>query len=443
MQTQHRFFWATFCCSGATMYLHALFWPIGQCRRLCHTFRFLIRSSSDSIPSQIAAMKHSLIESSSHCWRHEFASCWVVMIPILIASSIGPHSLYAEPNVPDFESGMAVSTFLPAPSEFFSVTSAACPTAGSSRCSSEAAIPAIPSSLNAELKSDRLWLINTRSISSNACRINLHNPNFRIRRLDRCGRQTPSDLDEYLATMDATRPRLIYIHGNRRDASAAIDQGLWVYREIARNRPTDQPFDWVIWSWPSEAESIFLSDVRKKAERTDAQGLYLAWLLTHHHANTQPTGLIGFSFGGRIVSGGLHALAGGRVGRRKLDQPPIRGAGIDVGLLAPAVDSTWLSSCGHHRYAAQNMNRMVLLYNHRDFALKYFRMVSRNPQSQALGYTGPRSIAPRHDGTRLPIRARDCANTVGNHHSERQYYRHACYAGREMASLIESSLVEN
>ncbi|TWT93046.1 hypothetical protein Pla100_43620 [Neorhodopirellula pilleata] len=365
------------------------------------------------------------------------------MISMLVVFQGANQSLRAEPNVPETDAELTINTFLPAPPEFLTATSVACPAPTASRCSNDGAISAVPSSLTAELKSDRLWLISTRSISSNACRINLRDPNFRISRLDHCGRQTPSDLNEYLATMDTTRPRIIYIHGNRRDASAAIAQGIWVYREIARNRPTDQPFDWVIWSWPSEAESILLSDVRKKAERTDAQGLYLAWLLTHHHANAQPTGLIGFSFGGRIVSGGLHALAGGVVGRRTLDQPPIRGAEFDVGMLAPAVDSTWLSSCGHHRYASQNMNRMVLLYNHRDFALKYFRMVSQDPHSQALGYTGPRPIAPRHDGTQLPIRSRDCANTVGNHHSEKQYYQNACYAGREMASLIESSLITN
>jgi len=363
------------------------------------------------------------------------------MIPWLIAWHMDYRSLHADPSAPDLASGVAVSSFLPSPPEFFSATSVACTGGASAHGSDDQAVPATPTSLNAELKSDRLWLINTRYISSNACRINLRDPNLRIRRLDRCGRQTPSDLNEYLATMNPTRPRIIYIHGNRRDPSAAIAQGLWVYREIARNRPTDQAFDWVIWSWPSEAESIFISDVRKKAERTDAQGLYLAWLLAQHHTNAQPTGLIGFSFGGRIVSGALHAMAGGVVGRRKLDQPPIRGADVDVGLLAPAVDSQWLSSCGQHRYASQNMNRMVLLYNHRDFALKYFRIVSLDPRSQALGYTGPRSIAPRHDGTRLPIRARDCANTVGNHHSEKQYYQNACYAGHEMASLIQSSLI--
>lgn len=355
----------------------------------------------------------------------------------LLAALAAMGSAFAEPGIPSPEPSLAANQFLPTSPALFNVAS------NPSADVPVVELPSMPTTLGADLKSDRLWVINTRHLSSNSCRINLHDPNFRYQRLDRCGRRTPSDLEEYLATMDPARPRIIYIHGNRRDASTAISQGIWVYREIARNRPIEQPFDWVIWSWPSEADSIFLSDVREKAQRTDAQGLYLAWLLTHHHANAQPTGLIGFSFGGRIVTGALHSLAGGIVGRRTLDQPAIQGADIDIGLLAPALESNWLSSRGQHRYATQNMNRMVLLYNHRDIALKYFRFVTKMKSSQALGYTGPCSTAPRFDGTRLPIRARDCASTVGNHHSEKLYYQNACYAGREMASLIESSLVKN
>lgn len=306
--------------------------------------------------------------------------------------------------------------------------------------STRSGMPTRPSSLSSDLQGDRFWLINTRSISSSTCRMNLNEPNFRIERLDRCGRRQASSLEDYLSSMDSNRPRIIYIHGNRRDAPTAISQGLFVYRQLASNRPSDQPFDWVIWSWPSDAGSILLLDVREKAKRTNAQGLYAAWLLREHHLRAQPTGMIGFSFGARVVSGALHALAGGSIAGRTIGTPPIRGADIDVGFLAPAVDSTWMMSRGHHGLATQNTNRLVVLYNQRDFALKYFKLISRVPGSEALGYTGPRCFAPRYDGTQLPIRSRDCSTTVGNHHSEKRYYEHACYAGREMASLIDSCM---
>ncbi|MCM2374016.1 alpha/beta hydrolase family protein [Aporhodopirellula aestuarii] len=302
-------------------------------------------------------------------------------------------------------------------------------------------MPGMPQSLSADLQCDRFWLINTRHLTCNTCRMNLNQPNFHVSRLNRCGQRLPSSMEDYLSSMDSTRPRIIYIHGNRRDASTAISQGLFVYHQVARNRPVDQPIDWVIWSWPSDASSIFLSDVRDKAQRTNSQGLYVAWLLREHLMRSQPSGLIGFSFGGRIVTGSLHALAGGSLGRRTIGEPAITGANIDVGLLAPAVDSRWLCSGAEHGLATQNMNRLVLFYNHRDIALKYFKLISKNPMSQALGYTGPRYFAPRHDGTPLLIRAHDCSSTVGNHHSEKRYYEHSCCAGREMASLVKSVMV--
>ncbi len=300
---------------------------------------------------------------------------------------------------------------------------------------------ALPPSLTEDLRSDRIWLINTRSISHHTRSMNLCQPDFIIERLDQCGHRRPSSLEEYLSSMTAARPRIIYVHGNRRDACRAITQGLYVYRQVACHRHGDQPFDWVIWSWPSEASAILVADAREKAQRTDSQGLYVAWLLREHYLRSQPTGLIGFSFGGRIVSGSLHALAGGSLGHRTIGEPTVKGANIDVGLLAPAVDTTWVMPNGQHGLASLNMNRLVLLYNHRDIALRFFKLISREPGGQALGYTGPRCIAPRYDGTKLPVRAFDCAQMVGNHHSEKLYYEQAACAGHEMGSLIESVMV--
>ncbi|WP_146389885.1 alpha/beta hydrolase [Allorhodopirellula solitaria] len=302
-------------------------------------------------------------------------------------------------------------------------------------------MPTLPSSLTKDLRSDRIWLINTRCLSHHTCCMDLNRPDFRVERLDPCGRRRASSVEEYLSSMDSTRPRIIYVHGNRRDSCRAISQGLYVYRQLACHRHGDQPFDWVIWSWPSDASALFIADAREKAQRTDSQGLYVAWLLREHYQRSQPTGLIGFSFGGRIVTGALHALAGGTVGRRTTGAPAITGANIDVGLLAPAVDTTWMMPQGRHGLATQNMNRLSLLYNRRDIALRFFKLVSRNPGGQALGYTGPRCFARRHDGTPLPVRAFDCAQTVGNHHSEKLYYEQAHCAGHEMGSLIESTMV--
>lgn len=299
--------------------------------------------------------------------------------------------------------------------------------------------PRTPVTLATPMPSDRLWLIDTRMMSSEICRLNLTEPAFRIRRLDECGCVRASSLDEYLSSMSPGRSRFIYIHGNRRSESRAISRGIDVYREVIRRKTVDAPIDWVIWSWPSDKERFIIPDARIKADRSDAQGLYLAWLLRHHVSAQQPTALIGFSFGGRVISGGLHALAGGRLQGRGLETPPIRGAAFDIGMLAPAIEDGWLRSGGRHGLATQNMDSMVLLYNHRDFILKNYWLINKVRGAMALGYTGPTGFAPRVDGTPLPVRAKDCAAAVGTQHRETEYYSRGCSAGAEMARLVADS----
>ena len=64
------------------------------------------------------------------------------------------------------------------------------------------------------------------------------------------------------------------------------------------------------------------------------------------------------------------------------------------------------------------MNRLTLLYNRRDAILKRYWLIDRVQGRLALGYTGPRSFAPRADGSTLPVISRDCSNAIGVKHDE-------------------------
>ena len=231
---------------------------------------------------------------------------------------------------------------------------------------------------------------------------------------------------------------MIYVHGNRTPAPIAIERGLTIYRYVTRHR-CSEPIDWVIWSWPSERKGILLHDAREKAKRTDAQGMYLAFFLRDNFTVADAPTMIGYSFGGRLVTGSLHALAGGRLGGRRLPGPEITGAGIRAGLVAPAIERSWLAANGYHGRATKNMNQMVLMYNHRDSVLKRYWLLDRVRSSVALGYSGPRAIGSRFDGSRLPVVARDFAQVIGNHHDELDYYQKDCRASSEMARLIHAT----
>jgi hypothetical protein len=281
---------------------------------------------------------------------------------------------------------------------------------------------------------DRLWLINTRSITSNAACANLRQPSLSVFRLTRCGQQQRSSIDEYLATVSSSPASVLY--GNRITATDAVKRGLEVYRRTRLFR-VRTPIDWIIWSWPSEQQGILGRDVRIKAARTDAQGLYMGWLLRRHAEIGVPTAMIGYSFGGRVVSGALHTAAGGSLVGRRLDGQPVTGMNVNAGLVAPAIESHWMQMGGNHSQSTKNLNRLVLLYNHSDVVLKRYWLINRVRGESALGYTGPTSFARRVDGSRLPVLSKDCSSIVGIQHSELDYYQKSCRAGRKMSALID------
>ncbi|WP_197169132.1 alpha/beta hydrolase [Novipirellula galeiformis] len=289
---------------------------------------------------------------------------------------------------------------------------------------------------------DRIWIINTRRMTSNVCYADLEQPQFSISRLSPNGCATSSSFDEYQNELVPGRTTAIYVHGYRFKSSEATRRGLLVHRQVAHRRGPD-PIDWVIWSWPSEKETFIGHDIREKAKYTDTQGLYLAWLLKKHVAKSVPTTLIGYSFGGRVVTGSLHALAGGSLGGRSLPCDPIVNARIDVGLVAPAIEKDWLAPCQYHALATSNMDQLLLLYNQRDSVLKRYWLLDRVRGSMAIGFGQLQSFAPRSDGSGIWLRARDCSPSIGSTHDELDYYHPQCSAGTEMALLLNDALIHH
>jgi hypothetical protein len=285
---------------------------------------------------------------------------------------------------------------------------------------------------------DRFWMISTRSLTSSTCNVNLESPELRIQRLDCQGKSSPTTLDEYLNALTPERQVVFYVHGNRMASNRVVHRSFSVYRNIIRCNEK-RPMDWVIWSWPSSKQGTLIHDARRKASRTDAQGLYLAWLLRKQIKQAGSTKMIGFSFGSRVITGALHSLAGGKLGGRMLPGSPTTGATVDVGLVAPAIDTHWLSEKGYHAMATKNLDRLALLYNRRDAVLKRYWLLNKVRGRVALGYTGPRSFAPRADGTELPVVARDYSSYIGLRHDELDYYTKSRHAANIMADLINDT----
>lgn len=223
-----------------------------------------------------------------------------------------------------------------------------------------------------------------------------------------------SDLENFLA-FDPSVTTVFYIHGNQMTNWDAKCQGLALYRKLVNYGCGDRPIRFVIFSWPSAKVGGLLNDVRVKAMRTGPAGCQLAWLLDQMLPET-PVSLIGFSFGARIITAGLHVLAGGDLGcgltlehRTNADRAP-----INVVLIAAAVHAHWLGDGQHHGLAMTQVNRMFLLNNCRDLALRYYHLTTTNrSRPQALGICGPTNISAENA---RKIRMRDVSGTAGSEH---------------------------
>lgn len=286
--------------------------------------------------------------------------------------------------------------------------------------------------------SDRLWLISTRHLSTQACKANLDSVDFRISQLDPCGNRQPEQFDSFLSSLSPDRTVVIHVHGNRLTEAEASTRGRFVYHDVKSNA-SDIPIDFICFSWPAEQRGWLLHDGRTKAEITEAQSLYFASLLYELTTRNLPVAIVAYSFGSRVASGGLHCLAGGSLSGRRLPTEPIVGANIAVGMVAPAVQADWLGNGRHHGMATQNISNLAILYNSRDAVLKRFWLVEYGSRGPALGYAGPTRIAAGFNGMPVPLVKCDCARFLGLAHNEKEYYTDGCNAGGAMAMLIRKT----
>jgi hypothetical protein len=290
-----------------------------------------------------------------------------------------------------------------------------------SSCAGEAASAAGPAQPNQFCNGirlqDEIALVNTRplcgSCNPEALRTHLGVERYEI--TDETGHRQwkESDLESFLV-FDPAVPTVFYIHGNQMTNWDAKCQGLALYRRLA-HYGDERPIRFVIFSWPSAKVSGLLRDVRVKALRTGPAGCQLAWLIDQMPAESQVS-LIGFSFGARIITAGLHVLAGGDLGcGLRLEQHAgSQRAPVNAVLIAAAVHSHWLGPNQHHGLAMTQVNRMFLLNNCRDLALRYYHLsTSDGSRPQALGLRGPTCISAEHAAK---IGMRDVSRYAGSEH---------------------------
>ena len=270
---------------------------------------------------------------------------------------------------------------------------------------------------------DEIDVLNTRSIcgigDSKFMRSGIKVESYAV--CDEAGdrRWQRTDLASFLE-FDPSVPTIIFVHGNQITPVDAKDEGLMLYRRVILHDCDAPRIRLVIFSWPSSKVGGLLRDVREKAARTEPAGYHLGWLLDQMPAETQVS-LVGFSFGSRIITGGLHILAGGSLGGSYVLAEHVHPhrAPMNAVLMAAASHSYWLAEGQHHGMAMTQVHRMLLINNCEDRAMRYYDLLTPGRGGpQALGLCGPTRISPQYADK---IFNRDVSRYVGSDHEFANY----------------------
>lgn len=255
------------------------------------------------------------------------------------------------------------------------------------------------------------------------------------------------------ALIDDGRLTILYVHGNFMERNNARDRVLILNRYLKAK--AKRPYRLLMLSWPSAREPHPLRDVYENAESAESQALVVARLLERLGSQSQVS-VLGFSFGARAVTGGLHFASGGIVpGYVPPLQYPYEGqlSRYRVALVAPAVDRSWVSESGRHSHALDRVDGLINLYNSRDPILRRFRFIDRLSRPVAAGFAGflgaqgfesiadPRSTQPLTTTKR--IEQYDCGGVIGTTHSERSYYGECPYFCKVLDHLLWNDLIQS
>ncbi len=238
----------------------------------------------------------------------------------------------------------------------------------------------------------QVWLISTRR-AVRCGSVDYGEQKIDFYRLGPDDKWLPENQDTFVETGRPAVPTTIFIHGNRVGPDAAVRDGWRVFRRMKQDAG-GRAFRLVIWSWPSDRiAGRQRHDVRVKASYSDVQSYYLAECL-HRIKPDVPVGLVGYSFGARIITGALHMLGGGAVACRRLGEREVakeRKAGrtpLRAVLVAAAIDAGWLAPGCRNSLATSQVEEILVTRNRCDPVLRWYRMMYGLRGPQAAGYVG-------------------------------------------------------
>ena len=269
---------------------------------------------------------------------------------------------------------------------------------------------------------DELWYISSRAAR--------HAPDGTIRlhywQYDDAGNWQTRTREQFLAA-DPALPLCFHVHGNRVTNSQANLGGWRYFTTFTSGCHERPPLRFVIFSWPSErlCSGRNSDDLRTKAVRAECHAFYFAWLVDQLPAETR-IGMVGFSYGARLIGGALHLLGGGSVrGQRLVERENPEPRAVRAIFLAGALDDDHFLPGRCFHLAPTQLEQLLVARNCCDPALRWYPLLygfmlrPKNGQ-QAMGYSGIVGVnySPLLAGR---VEQRDVSALVGKSHEW-----HAC-----------------
>ncbi len=222
---------------------------------------------------------------------------------------------------------------------------------------------------------------------------------------------TASDKDAIWKDSEGCKT-FIYIHGNLADRCAAINDG-YLIRQYLNRVIADKNYKLVVWFWNSARTGAPMrQDAINAEQRSQWESFYLARFLQSAPENAEIR-LIGYSFGANTVLGACQLLSGGKVYGRT--QPGTSGK-IQSLLIAPAVP-TYAFVYGREK-SLECQTRCYLTVNCADTGLKWYRFVTPDRQTEAMGRDG---VAGVPASQRDKVVTYNVVNQVGATHALADY----------------------
>lgn len=249
---------------------------------------------------------------------------------------------------------------------------------------------------------DQVWVLSSRHL---CCPTGQPARSLMAQRYS-ANRWREDSLSAFLGFDDPTIATVFYIHGNRIDEGTARADILNIYFQLVGRFDCERPVRLVAYSWPSDQIRGPLRDVRAKASRADGEASLFGNLLSAL-PTTSPVGIIGYSYGARVTTGGLHQL-----GAQQASHPPLR-----VALWAAAVHHDWPLPGRWHGQSLPQAERWLICVNPCDPVLARYAAVEKCGDPTALGYAG----LPPHGPLPADVEEFQVGHLVGKSHDKDSY----------------------